>query len=279
MFPEQVDALLQITIYLLSDSKLESHQLRTFGDAFQVDASVVHGIIAISQKKFDDFAILAQRFGNCEPQKVELLVNLVENLRMLSPNAKENDHVTRHLRAAIAGGPENELSLEQFISELSYRDLFVMFDRDNSGDIDFAEFLDLTKYLQLNMSDNQAMKIFAKSAKADGFLNKDEFEEAMISLRESITAKALDLLELSTLDLVTMLLIRIFILICLFGFIFLGIAAFTQGTTLSAIINTVLTVVAAAGVNLDFDVPEYNELRTKTEDTVKMVFDNLKLAT
>jgi len=285
--PHQVDALLQLSIVLLSDQRLTQSHLKDFGDAFEIDSSIVDGIVAISQKDFFRMFALAQRFGNYELKKVEMLVNLVENLRMLSPSCKDNKELpaVSRLSSAVQDGPvegqHKESRIEKVLSELSYKDLFIMFDKDTSGDINFEEFLDLTKYLQLNLSDNQALKIFSQSAKADGFLDEDRFEEAMDILRTRISKKALSILGLSTSELLKMLLIRLLILLALFGFIFLGIAAFSQGTAFSSVINSILSVASALGVNISTatDIGDISEQKVKAKESVKVVFETIKRPT
>jgi len=238
-------------------------------------------VVAIAQKDFRGIVILAERFGNCEPKKVEMLVNLVENLRTLSPSSKDKDKDAGSLALATAakGGPENESQIEQVLSELSYMDLFEMFDKDHSGDINFEEFLDLTKYLKLNLTDHQSMKIFSQSAKGDGLLDKDNFEHAMNLLRNKISSKALNMLGLSTGELMKILLVHVIILFFMFGFIFLGIAAFTNGTTFSTIINSLLPIVSALGLGMTTGAPASTQEKDENKDTVKKVFENIKKAT
>jgi len=154
-----------------------------------------------------------------------------------------------------------------------------MFDKDQSGDIKFDEFLDLVKYLQLNLTEIQSLRIFSQSAKADGFLDKDEFEKAMTLLRESIAKQALHLMGMSTFELGIQLLVRLVILMALFGFIFLGIAAFTQGTTFESVVNSFMSVSAALGLNSNGGVPDVNSKKGEAKDVVKKVFNNIKKST
>jgi len=206
---------------------------------------------------------------------------------MLSPSCKDNKEIqavsklTSAVQDGPVEGPQKESRIEKVLSELSYKDLFVMFDKDTSGDINFEEFLDLTKYLQLNLSDNQALKIFSQSAKADGFLDQDRFEEAMDVLRVRITKKALNILGLSTSELLKMLIVRLLILLALFGFIFLGIAAFAQGTAFESVINSILSVASALGVNISTatDIGDVSEQKAKAKETVKVVFETIKRPT
>jgi len=279
--PTQVDALLQLSIVLLSDQKLTQKQLKDFGDAFKIDGSIVDGIVSIAQKNFHGIVVLAERFGNYESKRVEMLVNLVENLRMLSATYnKEQDAGSTAIQQAITEGPgAGEQKVQEVLQELSYKDLFVMFDKDQSGDIKFEEFLDLVKYLQLNLTETQSLRIFSQSAKADGFLDKDEFEKAMTLLRESISKQALHLLGMSSFELAVQLLIRLVILMAMFGFIFLGIAAFTQGTAFESVVNSFLSVGAALGLGSGTDNPSVEDRKSEAKDTVKAVFNKIKKAT
>jgi len=271
--PHQVDALLQLSSLLLSDLKLKPEMLKDFGDAFQLDGSVVDGIVAIAQKNFKGISLLAERFGDCETKKVEILVTLVENLRMLAPGAADKYHASQVLNSAVAEGPENEPNIEKALAGLSYKELFVMFDQDHSGTMDFEEFLDLIKYLHLNLTESQAMKIFSQTSQADGFVDKDNFEKAMDLLKKIISDRGLSEMGLSTFDLVSKLAVRVGLLFCMFGFIFLGIAAFTAGSTLNTVVNSGLTVLSALGLNFDTLLPEAEEQKQKIKDTVTEVFD------
>jgi Ca2+-binding EF-hand superfamily protein len=49
-----------------------------------------------------------------------------------------------------------------------------MFDQDKSGTIDFEEFLEMLKYLNLPIERNTAQRIFAEAQKGDGTIGQDE---------------------------------------------------------------------------------------------------------
>jgi len=156
----------------------------------------------------------------------------------------------------------------------------VMFDKDQSGDIDFKEFLELTKYLQLGLTENQCMKIFSEAAKADGLLDKDDFENAMNILQSKISHRALILLGFNTVELAKSLGAKMIILLGMFGFIFLGIAAFVTGNTFGTLVNSALPIASALGIGSgDGSPPDFSSQTGDIKDVVKKVFETLKKAT
>ena len=52
-------------------------------------------------------------------------------------------------------------SSSSYIREVMYRDLFRMFDKDQSGGISFAEFRDLCKYIGMDIDNERALRMFA----------------------------------------------------------------------------------------------------------------------
>lgn len=77
-------------------------------------------------------------------------------------------------------------------------ELFNMFDKDGSGNIDFNEFIDLCKYLGINLGEENMLQLFARSDKDhDGMVNYDEFAQAMIYLRYFVAKQSLEKIGLS----------------------------------------------------------------------------------
>src|SRR4051812_43226458 len=100
-----------------------------------------------------------------------------------------------------------------------------MFDQDKSGCLDFEEFLDVLKYLNLPLSKNKALRIFSEVEKGDGTIGQDEFESALGLLEERVAGRVLTLMGFSTSDLLLWFMLLCIILILIFAFIFLGIGA------------------------------------------------------
>ena len=49
-----------------------------------------------------------------------------------------------------------------------------MFDKDGSNSLDFNEFAELLKYLNMPLSKNKALRIFSECEKGDGTIGPDE---------------------------------------------------------------------------------------------------------
>jgi len=275
-----VNALLRLSIVLLSDSTPTQSELREFSDAFLVDRAIVDGVISIGQKNFEGISAFGERFGSCQRKEAESLVTLIENLRTILPRGR--DSASRSLTSKVQSA-SSEDSVEKAVADLAPKQIFGLIDKDKSGDVDFNEFLDLLKYLRFDMSENQALKIFAQSAKADGFLSPDNFEIAIDKLNDLVCHRALQYMDLSTTDLTLKLLFRFFVLIALYLFIFIGLSALATSSPLTSassifgsLSTTVLVIVAVWGAGLGVEFPEKDEEAELAKEAIQRVLESLK---
>jgi hypothetical protein len=100
-----------------------------------------------------------------------------------------------------------------------------MFDQDKSGALDFDEFLEMLKYLNLPLERPQAQRIFAEAQKGDGTMGQDECEKALTLLEDKVGGRVLSLMGFSTATLVGWFVFLSVLLLLIFIFIFLGIGA------------------------------------------------------
>merc|ERR1712167_399351 len=115
---------------------------------------------------------------------------------------------------------------------LSNTELFKMFDKDESGSINYDEFVEISRFMNLNLSRERAMKIFSEAdADASGWISYDEFESALVLLRREVSQGGLAKLGYSTAVLVGTFVSLVGLMGGFFVFIFVGMSAFTTGTT------------------------------------------------
>ena len=85
------------------------------------------------------------------------------------------------LKSAIDEGMElNDIDINPLILDLMIRETFAMFDENNSGDIDRAEFSKLIDVLGLDMNDKKQAEIMRELDKeGNGCINYEEFVKLM----------------------------------------------------------------------------------------------------
>jgi hypothetical protein len=108
----------------------------------------------------------------------------------------------------------------------------------------------------MNLSEHRVNEIFTKTKKKGSknptelnmqgliflflSLNGLEFEEAMSYVQQKKAGEALNLLGLSTNQLIFLFILLVIILLLLFAFIFLGITALSLGGTFGSVINSLM---------------------------------------
>lgn len=134
--------------------------------------------------------------------------------------------------------------------EVVYEKLFNQFDVDKNGSIDLEEFMQLTRAVQLNVSEVRAVSLFASvDPDASGTLDLTEFVEAMVKFEEMVADDAMKKVGFDERSLVLAIAMAAALLLLLFIFILIGIQAFTTGTSFSAVINSIIPVAASLGLS------------------------------
>ena len=133
--------------------------------------------------------------------------------------------------------------------------MFARFDADNSGFVDYNEFLELCQYMGLHMDKEKALKLFSAADRDhDNHLELHEFQFAMVLLKLEIAYETLKKLGMTTEDLIWFAVLGIIFLLLMFIFNFLGIAAFSKAEGFNSVINSLMPMAAgleAGARNLD----------------------------
>jgi len=227
--------------------------LRQFGNAFKIDDTVLDGLIGIATRDFGPVTRLLPRFGRrIDESKIQKFVSLLENLRTLDPSGGEGFHpvLAGKMQSTDASGAAQspDQQVQQAMGQLSYGDLFDIFDQDQSGQLDYSEFTSLLKFLNLNLPRQRAMRLFNSCAGADGTIDKYEFESCMRVLEELVTERVLSEYGYAAPALIKKFLVAFLILALLFIFIFLGINAFSTNSSFQSVVNSSFPALAAGGV-------------------------------
>ena len=136
-------------------------------------------------------------------------------------------------------------SSTSYIKEVMYKDLFKMFDLDQTGSLCFAEFQDLSKYMGIQMDNERALRMFSIADKnKDNSITLDEFPEIMKLLTEQIAHDTLRNLNLTSRDLIMFAVLTLTYLVLALIFIFFGIFTFSRADGFSAVINSIMPLIA-----------------------------------
>ncbi|CAI2372474.1 unnamed protein product [Moneuplotes crassus] len=138
-------------------------------------------------------------------------------------------------------------SSTSYIKEVMYKDLFKMFDLDQSGNLCFAEFQDLSKYMGIQMDNERALKMFSIADKdKNNSITLDEFPVVMGLLTEQIAIDTLKNLDLTSRDLILFAVLTLSYLVLALLFIFFGIFTFSRADGFNAVINSIMPLIAGA---------------------------------
>lgn len=146
------------------------------------DSTFLLGLVRLSKGDYSKIAEFAERFGGCPMDTINKFVALLGQLGRLQPKAAGAAGAAGKILQGAAGEGKSGLSGEgkeggaggPGLSGMSYKDLFTMFDQDRNGNLDFEEFMDVLKYLNLPLSKSKALRIFSEVEKGDGTIGPDE---------------------------------------------------------------------------------------------------------
>jgi len=176
------------------------------------------GIFALCSENADvnEFRHCGLALGNYDEKFIEIVRNFVQGT---AGNKKK--------------GEDEDLG-DGFLAKL-----FQQFDSDKSGVIDFEEFQGMLKYLNINISQDKAVAIFSKvDADGDKGLSYNEFEKGFALIASEVAMAALQSLGLTDAQIYAVIGSGFVLLLGLFAFIFLGMAAFTQNSTFGSMVNS-----------------------------------------
>ncbi|KAK3262451.1 hypothetical protein CYMTET_28696 [Cymbomonas tetramitiformis] len=160
--------------------------------------------------------------------------------------------------------------------EFSLQRLFNAFDMDGSGFISMSEFKQISQCLNIKLSDERIAKLFSQAdVSGSGMVEFAEFETALHLLQDEIAHEVMVQFGLDTLTLVSLFCISLLWLLTLFVFIFLGIAAFTSGSSFGSVINSAFTVLAGGSMGAKKEGNTGQEDKLDVEKQVQQVIDDL----
>jgi hypothetical protein len=199
--------------------------------------------------------------------------NLSDNAGFIADKGKDALNLAKE--KASEGIEKAMQSGMEFTSDLLYRDLFKMFDKDDSGYLGPAEFKDLCKYMGLNLDDEKSLEIFAYADKSNNnCIEIQEFAYAMLAIQLEIARLTMEKLEITTTDLIWIGVITFIYLVLGLAFIFLGIFAFSKAESFNAVINSIIPLTAGVlSGSRKIDLKSYIE---KIKKYIKSIISNFK---
>ena len=262
--PNKIICLLEDIYDFIKDFGVNSHEIKR--DLLK-DISTRLGVLLFpdnhdTQKIIESlFAIVQQDFDNVGPELFNLMgidkqtFKTIKNLliefeSILEPSETFVTKKIDYLTNCICG--KNISSLDvikdklKMDKDMEAKDLFKVFDIDKSGRINIDEFKLLTKRLNMTLSDHRIREIFTsvkgEKIKESQELDEIEFEKALGYLQEKSIMLTLEYLGITKEVLFGILIWLTLLLLILFAFIFVGIAAFTVGGTFGSIINSLFPI-------------------------------------
>jgi len=176
------------------------------------------GVFALCSENADvyEFRHCGLALGNFDDTVVEIIRNFVQGVSGEAKEAQVDD---------IGDG---------FLAKL-----FAQFDNDRSGSLDFDQFQDMLRYLNINLSQEKIVEIFNKvDTDGDKALTYNEFEKGFALLAAEVAMAALQSLGLTDAQIYGVVGSGFLILMGIFAFIFLGMAAFTSNSTFGSVVNS-----------------------------------------
>ena len=212
--------------------------------------AIIESIFNFINGDFDKLSPELFNLFNIDKKTFLIIKGFLEEFKLLmqGPEAYVNKKIT-FLTSSLTGEVsslnliKDKLNMDK---DMDTKDLFKVFDSDNSGKISLDEFKLLTKRLNMTLSDHRIKEIFT-SVKGEEInysqeLNDKEFEKALNYLQEKSIMLTLEYLGITKEILFGLLIWLTLLLLILFAFIFVGIAAFAIGGTFGSIINSMFPV-------------------------------------
>jgi hypothetical protein len=199
--------------------------------------------------------------------------NLSDNAGFIADKGKDALNLAKE--KASEGIEKAMQSGMEFTSDLLYRDLFKMFDKDDSGYLGPAEFKDLCNYMGLILDEEKSLEIFEYADKSNNnCIEIQEFAYAMLAIQLEIARLTMEKLEITTTDLIWIGVITFIYLVLGLAFIFLGIFAFSKAESFNAVINSIIPLTAGVlSGSKKIDLKSYIE---KIKKFIKSIISNIK---
>jgi len=212
---------------------------------------IIESIFNFINGDFDKLSPELFNLFNIDKKTFKIIKGILEEFKTIlqGPEAYVTKKIA-YLNSSITGQNVSSLDLIKdklkMDKDMDTKDLFKVFDSDKSGKISLEEFKLLTKRLNMTLSDHRIKEIFT-SVKGDDInysqeLNEKEFEKALDYLQDKSIMLTLEYLGITKEILFGVLIWLVMLLLILFAFIFVGIAAFAIGGTFGSIINSMFPI-------------------------------------
>ena len=109
----------------------------------------------------------------------------------------------------------------------------------------------------------------------NGVVDYEEFEGCVRLLEDTVVRRVLEEFGVTPARLVFGFLYSVTCLLLLFGFIFVGIAAFRGANTFASVVNSIMPIASGAGLGLKSAAGQSAEAVAELEATVKRVLRNM----
>jgi hypothetical protein len=147
--------------------------------------------------------------------------------------------------------------------------VFNMTDKNQSGLISYDEFCDLTESMGLQLTENRSRYLFnLGDTNNSDEIDKEEFVRILDQLKEELSKDALSKLGFSNSQLAATLSVAVSLLLMFFVFLYLGIEAFTAGTSFGAVINSSLATFGGVAGTGEAEEEDEEEKGTAIEGAV-----------
>jgi len=218
----------------------------------------IHGMFLLCEDNADimEFRHCALALGNFDQKIVAIIHNVMQGLGGSASEDESDSHVAE----------------EDFLAKI-----FAQFDADKSSTIDFDEFTEMLRYVNVNISQEKAVQIFSM-VDIDGSkeLSFDEFERGFELLAKEVVHTTLKNLGISDIQIYATVGSGMVSLMGVFTFLFLGMAAFTENSTFGSVVNSSFALTAGLvqgvqdNVHIDADDPKIQDhLAEKVEEALE----------
>lgn len=229
----------------------------------------VCSLIGLAQGDWSQLKALAVKMGGFDEKQLHQLVVGIERLKPLIEKLKRQ---SQNAQKELSG----HVSFVDDDNDLDPTALFLKFDNDNSGSLEFNEFYEVMKVINYpqQITEEKVMKIFVSAdMNLSGAVNMAEFTNAIDMSRAQQSSRVLELVGLSKGNMIAIVLSLLAILMVLFGFIFAGIVAFTTLGGFSAVVNSTFPIVGGAGASNSSEVPGDKEDDSQTGQMVETMLE------
>jgi len=251
--PDEVTVVLNLSAVLLCaqnktafDREVLVQAFRSFGNTFNIESTFLTAVVGLANRDIRGLLRLGERFGQINADHIRKFVIILENLQSLAPKKTEGSH-------ADAKSSFKKNMTQADLEDLDAGKIFDMFDADGSGSVDFSEFQETLKYMNIDISPHKAMKIFSEVANAEGVCDREAFQKALDALHQQIADKVLSDMGFAVSNLAKIFIGLVILLLGLFAFIFMGISAFESGNAFGSVVNSAFPCGAAAGTGSQSD--------------------------